>query len=191
MLADHRVAEHTRKAAEIALCRAFEDLALAPPITVPDDVARVEGTNVIARRLGDDVVECGVDQVMTLGRKCRLGPVVFDIVRSPKDLDVLLLPVATHDAQKTEAVESAEWVRIRSVEPLSLQPGEVGFGDPLQRAPVQYIAWDQPEQRPIRNIGQSAHLREIMPDDFAGGLVDCRPELFLGAQARRNLCDLA
>jgi hypothetical protein len=30
MLANHRVAEHARIAAEIAFCRAFEDLALAP-----------------------------------------------------------------------------------------------------------------------------------------------------------------
>src|SRR6516225_8452846 len=187
MLADHRVAEHPRKAAEIALCRAFEDLALAPPIAVSDDVACMEGTNVVARRLGDDVVERGVDQVMTLSGQTYLGPVVFDIVRPAKDLDVLLLAVAAHDAQEPEAVQSAERVRVRSVELLCLKTDEVGFGDPLQRAPVQYVARDQPEQRPIRNIGQAAHLREIMPDDFAGGLIDRRPELFLGARAGRNL----
>jgi len=37
MLADHRVIQHTRIAAEIALCGAFEDLALAPAIAVTDD----------------------------------------------------------------------------------------------------------------------------------------------------------
>src|ERR1700746_2579699 len=113
MAAKYRVAEHTRKVAQIAFCRAFEDLALAPAIAVPDDVARVEGANVVARRLGDDVVECGGHQVGPLGGQRRIGPVLFDIMRPPKDLNVFLLPVATHDAQETEAVQSAEWVRIR------------------------------------------------------------------------------
>src|SRR5437763_3974585 len=104
MLANYRVAEHARIAAEIAFCCAFEDLALAPAIAVSDDITGVEGANVVARSLGDEVVKGGVDQVVPLRRHWRLGPVVFDIVRSPKDLYVSLLPAATHDAQKTEAV---------------------------------------------------------------------------------------
>jgi hypothetical protein len=135
-----------------------------------DDIASVEGANVVTRRLGDDVVKGGVDQVVPLRRQRRLGPVVFDIVRSPKDLYVSLLPVATHYAQETEAVQSAESVRIRSLESLFLQPGGVGFCDALQHAPLQHVARDQAEQRTIRNLGQAAHLREVMPDDFAGGL---------------------
>src|SRR5262249_21954794 len=145
VLANYWVAEHARVVVEIAFCRAFKDFALAPAIAVSDDVARVEGANVIARCLGNDVVKCGVDQVMPLhGQRC-LGPVVFDIVRSPKDLDVLLLPAASHNTQETEAVQGAEWVGIRSLESLFLQPGDVRFGDPLQRAPVQYVARDQAE----------------------------------------------
>jgi hypothetical protein len=65
------------------LLGAFEDLALAPAIAVSDDIASVEGANVVTRRLGDDVVKGGVDQVVPLRRQRRLGPVVFDIVRSP------------------------------------------------------------------------------------------------------------
>ena len=61
MLANHRVAEHPRKAAEIAFCRALEDLALTPAIAMTDDVARVEGANVVARCLGDDVIKGRVD----------------------------------------------------------------------------------------------------------------------------------
>jgi hypothetical protein len=49
MLANHWVAEHARIAAEIAFCRALEDLALAPAIAVADDITRVEGANVVAR----------------------------------------------------------------------------------------------------------------------------------------------
>jgi len=98
MLANHRVAEHARIAVEIAFCCTFEDLALAPTIAVSNDIASVEGANVVTRRLGDDVVKGGMDQVVPLRRQRRLGPVVFDIVRSPKDLYVLLLSVATHDA---------------------------------------------------------------------------------------------
>src|ERR1700737_4162657 len=45
MLANHRVAEHARIAVEIAFCRAFEDLAIAPAIAVSDDIASVEGAN--------------------------------------------------------------------------------------------------------------------------------------------------
>src|SRR5205085_7984088 len=108
MLANHRVAEHARIAAEIAFCRAFEDLALAPAITVSDDITGVEGANVVARSLGDDVIKGGVDQVMPLRGQRRLGPVVFDFVRPPKNLDVFLLPVAAYHSQKTEAVKSAE-----------------------------------------------------------------------------------
>src|SRR5262249_20161020 len=182
--------QHARIAVEIPLCRAFEDLALAPAIAVSDDIASVEGANVVTRRLGDDVVKGGVDQVMALRGQRRPGPVVFDIVRSPKDLYVFLLPVATHNAQETEAVQRAERVRIRSLESLFLQSRGVGFGDALQCAPVQYVARDQAEQRTIWNLGQAAHLREIMPDDFAGGLVDRYPQSFLGANGRRNLCDL-
>ena len=48
MLTNNRVGEYARIAAEIAFCRAFEDLAFAPAIAVPDDVTRVEGTNVVA-----------------------------------------------------------------------------------------------------------------------------------------------
>src|SRR5260370_854133 len=139
MLANHRVAEHARIAVEIAFCRAFEDLALAPAIAVSDDIASVEGANVVTRRLRDDVVKGGVDQVVPLRRQRRLGPVVFDIVRSPKDLYVSLLPVATHDAQETEAVQSAERVRIRSLESLFLQPDGAGFCDALQHAPLQHV----------------------------------------------------
>src|ERR1700730_11729845 len=120
MLPNHRITEHARKAAEIALCRAFEDLALAPAIAVSDDGTGVERANVVARCLGDNVVEGGVDQVMPLRRQPRLGSFVFDIVRSPKHLDVFLFPVATHHAQETKAVQSAERVRIRSLEPLFL-----------------------------------------------------------------------
>ena len=61
MLANYRVAEHARIAAEIAFCCAFEDLALAPAIAVSDDITRVEGANVVARSLGDDVIKGGVD----------------------------------------------------------------------------------------------------------------------------------
>src|SRR5262245_9540120 len=118
MLPNHRVAQHARIAVEIAFCRAFEDLALAPAIAVSDDIASVEGTNVVTRRLGDDVVEGGVDQVMPLSGQHRPGRVVFDIVRSPKDLYVFLLPVATYNAQETKAVQSAERVCIRSLESL-------------------------------------------------------------------------
>ena len=49
---------------------------------------------------------------MPLCGQRRFGPIVFDIMRSPKDLDVFLLSVATHDTKETKAVQSAEWVRI-------------------------------------------------------------------------------
>jgi hypothetical protein len=71
-------------------------LALAPAIAVSDDITRVEGANVVARSLGDDVIKGGVDQVMPLRGQRRLGPVVFDFVRPPKHLEVFLLPVAAY-----------------------------------------------------------------------------------------------
>src|SRR5215472_11014561 len=98
MFSDHRVAKHTRIAAEIACGRTFEDFTLSPAITVPNDVTGVKSANVIARRLGDDVVKGGVDQVMPLCRQRRLGSVVFDLVRSPKNLDIFLFAVAPNDA---------------------------------------------------------------------------------------------
>src|ERR1700680_4123611 len=132
-----------------------------------------------------------MDQVMPLGGQRYLGPVVFDIVWAAENLDVLLLPVAADDAQQAQAIQSAEWVCIRSVDPLYLQLGGVVLGDALQSASVQHIARDRAEEQPVRNVGQAAHLREVLPDYFSGGLVDCRPESFLGALGRRDLRDLA
>ncbi len=128
---------------------------------------------------------------MPLGGQGPLGPASFDIMRTAENLDVLLLPVAADNAQQAQAIKSGEWVCTRIVEPFRLQLGGVALGNALERAPVQHIARDKTKKHPIRNIGQATHLREIMRDDFSGGLVDCRPEPFLGALGRGDLCDLA
>jgi len=55
---------------------------------------------------GDDVIKGGVDQVMPLRGQRRLGPVMFDFVRPPKNLEVFLLAVAAYHSQERRDLAS-------------------------------------------------------------------------------------
>jgi len=69
MLPDHRVIQYARIAAEIAYCRALEDLAFTPVITMPDDILGMKSPDVITRVLGNRVIERRVDQIDPLSRE--------------------------------------------------------------------------------------------------------------------------